>query len=205
MGTLILIFVVVLLLVLDIRIIDVKAFATAGLIALILTKALAIGLLVACLEEPLFRGLLLGGLLARSAKVFALTTSAFFYALLHFLRSNLDIENHQITLFSGFEVIINSLSQLFNLEILDSFLALFLSGIFLGLVRIQPNYGLGYCIGLHAGWVFVIKTTKALTNGDRHSSYSFLVGGYDGIIGFLAAGWLAFLIIMLLRSKRLAD
>ena len=78
MGTLILIFVVVLLLVLDIRIIDVKAFATAGLIALILTKALAIGLLVACLEEPLFRGLLLGGLLARSAKVFALTTSAFF-------------------------------------------------------------------------------------------------------------------------------
>jgi len=202
-GAIILTVVVFFLLVLDVRIIDLKTSATASSIAFSLGKAFAIGVLVASLEEPLFRGLLLGGLLSQSTKGFALFTSAFYYATLHFLRSNLDFENNQITAFSGFQVIFDSLSQLFNFEIFDSFVALFLSGIFLGLVRMQSKYGLGYCIGIHAGWVFVIKSTKAMTNGNPHSSSAYLVGEYDGIIGCLAAGWLILLIVGLLILFRL--
>jgi hypothetical protein len=73
---------------------------------------------------------------------------------------------------------------------LDSFVALILVGVFLGMVRERTGH-IGWCIGLHAGWVFVIQVARYLTDGNDASPYAFLTGDYDGVIGWLAAGWLA--------------
>jgi hypothetical protein len=94
---------------------------------------------------------------------------------------------------SGFEVVINAFSGLALIQI-DDFLALLSVGILLALVRLKTN-GLLYCIGLHASWVFLLKTTKQLTDSNPHSDWSFLTGGYDGIIGLLSFAWLSLLSI----------
>ena len=70
--------------------------------------------------------------------------------------------------------------------------ALFLVGVLLGLVRERSGH-IGWCIGLHAGWVFVIQVTRQLTDGNEASPYAYLVGDYDGIIGWAAAGWIGLL------------
>lgn len=198
-GVVILGLIVTVLIGLNIRMLDLDDPITVYSILPALLKSFSIGLLVACLEEPLFRGLLLSGLLKYSTQVFALTTSAFYYALLHFLRSDLHFAEHEFTLFSGFSYIIDALSNPFNLQHFDSFLALFLAGVLLGLVRIYCMHGLAVCIGLHAGWVFIIKTTKALTDTNRTSSWSALVGDYDGVIGYLSALLLVIIIIAFLH------
>ncbi len=72
--------------------------------------------------------------------------------------------------------------------------ALTLAGVFLALVRERTGH-IGWCIGLHAGWVFVIQVTRYLTVGNDASPYAFLTGGYDGVIGWLAVGWIGALAV----------
>ncbi len=79
---------------------------------------------------------------------------------------------------------------------LDSFVALLLVGIFLGLVRRRTGH-IGWCIGLHAGWVFVIQVARALTADDPTAPLAWLTGDYDGIIGWLAAVWIGALALWL--------
>lgn len=194
-GILILGFVVIFLLAFGTRVIDWEKAAIFSIIISSLSKALLVGVLVALVEEPLFRGLLLSSLLTHSSKTFAISIGAFYYAMLHFLRSDLIFVDSEISWASGFLVILDSFSNLLRLQNVDSFLALFLAGVFLGLIRLHYKCSLSYCIGLHAGWVFVIKATKALTNGNRKSPWANLASDYDGIIGYFAAGWLMLLII----------
>lgn len=207
-GVLILGPLALLLLTLNIRVIDWEQFASVGLFSTILGKSIIIGIIVAVIEEPLFRGLLLGGLMTRSRAGFALSTSAFYYALLHFLHSDITFDDGQVNWLSGFQVIFDAFGQIANTEIFDSFFALFLAGVFLGLVRLRYKNGLAVCIGLHAGWVFIIKFTKALTDRNSDTAWSNLVGTYDGVIGYLAAGWLAVLIagfLLFLRAPTASD
>jgi membrane protease YdiL (CAAX protease family) len=72
---------------------------------------------------------------------------------------------------------------------LDSMAALFVAGLFLALVRERTGH-IGGCVGLHAGWVLVIQVTRQVTDGDPDSELSFLVGVYDGTIGWLATAWI---------------
>ena len=71
---------------------------------------------------------------------------------------------------------------------LDSFLTLLLVGLLLAGVR-ERTGAIAACIGLHAGWVCVIKATKDLTAVNAGSDWSFLVGPFDGYTGWLVAGW----------------
>jgi len=79
--------------------------------------------------------------------------------------------------------------DLFEWRNLDSIVSLFLVGVLLALVR-EGRGQIGWCIGLHAGWVFVIQMTRKLTDGNAASGLAFLAGDYDGIIGWLAAVWI---------------
>ncbi len=71
----------------------------------------------------------------------------------------------------------------------DSFIALFAVGLFLALVR-EHTGSIALGMGMHTGWVFVIKLTKKATETDWQSPYSTLIGHYDGVIGWLATGWI---------------
>lgn len=51
------------------------------------------------------------------------------------------------------------------------------------------------CIGLHAGWLTVVKVTKHPTDTGTDPAGRIWIGGYDGFTGWLAAFWLALLAV----------
>jgi len=183
-GLLILGAVIGTLLLLKIRIIEEDAALSLSLI----TKALLAGLIVAFIEETLFRGLFFKLSYRWHNAISAIFISSFFYAILHFIKPVDHIDQNQLHLFSGFEVIGNAFIALNYLRA-DDFFALFTVGILLATVRYKTQ-SLNYCIGLHASWVFLIKIFKDLTDGNSSSDWAFLSGNYDGIIGWLSVAWL---------------
>ncbi|HLF98587.1 MAG TPA: CPBP family intramembrane glutamic endopeptidase [Methylococcaceae bacterium] len=151
-------------------------------------KALLTGTLVALIEEPLFRGVLLGVLRQKCGIVLAVIFSAFYYALPHFLHAESKIPLEQMHWDSGLRLAADALRHMADWRHADSFLALWLAGVFLAVLRLRSN--LFYCIGVHAGWVFVLRLSRSLTDLDPHSPRAAWVGSYDSTIGWLAAAWL---------------
>ncbi|MEP6808816.1 MAG: CPBP family intramembrane glutamic endopeptidase [Chthoniobacterales bacterium] len=110
-------------------------------------------LVVPFLEEPIFRGLILGVLL-RSSPVWAATFgSSAIFSILHFLKAPAH-SSTAVTWNSGFVSIANSFAQ-FNqpLLLLAGFSTLFLLGWILADARIRTR-SLWLPIGLHGGWIF---------------------------------------------------
>lgn len=175
----------------------------------ILATALGSGLAVAALEETLFRGAMLGLIRHRAGAATAILATAAYYAALHFLGSHWEEPAERVGLGTAFRIVADAFSRL-PLMPLDSFIGLFVAGIFLASVRVIVPRGLGYCYGLHAGWVFVIKTAKALTQPLPDARWAGLVGSYDRFVGTLSASWLIVLTgllwgLVLARARRCAD
>jgi hypothetical protein len=177
--------VIAVLIFLEIRVISADSQISSSL----LLNALIAGLVIALIEESLFRGLFFKLAELWHNSLMAVFLSSFFYALLHFIKPMEHIDQHALSFFSGFEVIINAFAGLCSMRF-DDFLALFVVGILLALVRLKTQ-SLIYCIGLHASWVFLIKTSKSLTDYNASSHWSFLSGQYDGVIGLLVFVWLS--------------
>ncbi|CAI8821990.1 conserved membrane protein of unknown function [Methylocaldum szegediense] len=186
---------------LDVRELDLDTWANTQRLGLTALKALVIGLIVATIEETMFRGILFASLRKATGAATASVVSAFYFALLHFLRSDMKPVAADVEWATGFRLVGDALAHLPNLD-LSSFLALFLAGVFLAHIRMAFPMGLGYCIGIHAGWVCAIKTAKAATNGVPGGNWSFLIGSYDGIIGYLTAAWMSVLIVLLAVGMR---
>lgn len=151
--------------------------------------ALIGGLLIGFIEETFFRGGLFGAIRQRHGFLTTLLLSSLFYAALHFIKP-LPLpgdEPHQW--YSGLLILSGAFDQLAEWRIFDSFLALFGLGVFFAVVR-ERTGNIAYCIGLHAGFVFVIKVVRKFTYVDGSSDFAFLVGGYDGMIGYLSAAGL---------------
>jgi membrane protease YdiL (CAAX protease family) len=186
---------------LDIRALNGGGLPGASRLLAVLGKALATGLAVALLEELIFRGVLFAAVRKFSGTLAAVAISAFYYAGIHFLRSRWTGDPADIGWGTGFRVAADGFVHLATLPP-DSFLALLAAGLLLGLVRASLPRSLGICMGLHAGWVFVIKTLKPLTHAVPEAPWGFLVGSYDRIIGYLSAGWIGVLILAFLLVVR---
>jgi membrane protease YdiL (CAAX protease family) len=184
------------LLALDIRVLSETQLAHRPILAL-LAKNLGVGLLVATSEELLFRGLTFAILRRFVAPAYAVFITAFYYALPHFLSSRAKFAAEDLSWDSGFRLLVHALERGAQAIAVDSFLALLFAGALLGFIRCHFPRGLGYCIGIHAGWVAVIRTTKALTYDGNAGSFGILVGSYDGIIGYLAAAWMVVSVFLL--------
>jgi membrane protease YdiL (CAAX protease family) len=192
LGVAILLGLVWALLALGVRVPDVPE---DGLVWFLLEKALAAligGLLIGLLEELFFRGALYGAILRRSGVESAVIWSAVLYALLHFMKPH-DLPPGMAFDWDGAWLMFTGVfTGLADWRHLDSMLALFWVGVFLALVRERAGH-IAWGIGLHAGWVFVIQMSRRLTDSDSESGFAFLVGGYDGVIGLLAAAWIGLL------------
>jgi membrane protease YdiL (CAAX protease family) len=154
-------------------------------------QALIGGLLIGLLEETFFRGALYGAIRRRGLAP-AVFWSAFLYALLHFMKPGTLPDGVPFDWAGTEQMFVQTFTGVFQWRHVDSMVALLLVGVFLGLVRERTGH-IGWCIGLHAGWVFVIQVTRHLTDGSDASTYSWLAGDYDGTIGWLAAAWIGFL------------
>jgi len=195
-GALMLALHVLVVLLLQARVLDHDKLQVARIISLSL-KGILIGLAVASIEEPVFRGFLLGSLVRKTSRVNAVLISAFYFAGLHFLTTDLRPEADEVRWDTGFVLVADAFHNLGTMR-LDAFVALLAAGGFLACVRLLfPASGLGYCIGLHAGWVFIIKAAKPLTQFNFYSPWYYLVSLFDGTIGYLSAGWTTLLIVVL--------
>jgi membrane protease YdiL (CAAX protease family) len=150
----------------DFSLLSIELFTT------LLLKALFIGLIIALIEETLFRGLLFKFIQVRANPFIAIVLSALFFAFLRFLKSGLPAEQPNASLLNGFEIVAFSFANLINPEIVDSFLALFLVGLFLAIIRNKTG-SIAHCIGLHASWVFLIMVSKRLTETNSQSEWFF--------------------------------
>jgi len=146
--------------------------------------ALIGGLLIGFIEETFFRGGLFGAIRKHNGFVVTLLLSSLFYASLHFIKPLPGSD--PFAWYSGLQILSGAFTQLAEWRSFDSFLALFGLGAFFAVVR-ERTGNIAYCIGLHAGFVFVIKIMKKFTMVDHESSLNFLVGHYDGMIGYLSA------------------
>jgi uncharacterized protein len=169
-----------------------------------LVVELLLALLISLFEEPVFRGILLAGLNKKLPVCATILVSAFYYAILHFLDSKTQLPAQNLDLLSGFRLLGEAFTHLFNPEILSAFFALFAVGVFLGIVRTQVKASLGLCIGCHACWVWQIKLSKDLFNINPNSEYLYLVSSYDGVIGPLVTTWLVLAMLGYFLYKRLS-
>jgi membrane protease YdiL (CAAX protease family) len=146
------------------------------------------GILVAFIEETFFRGAMYHHMRRHSHVWTTLIITSLFYAAVHFMRPSIPAGGLIIDWSSGFTMLLSMLHQYKEFaDIADSFVALFFAGLFLGLVR-ERSGNIALCIGIHAGWVLIIKLAGELTEVDRQSTMNFLIGDYDGIIGWAATG-----------------
>lgn len=165
-----------------------------------IVTALIAGLIIALIEETLFRGAMLSAIKKHSSTMFAIAVTSLIYAAVHFIEPNLDYETNSLHWASGFVLVKDALSSVANITyIADSFLALFLAGVLLALVRIR-SHRIALCMGIHAGWVMAIKTFKSFTDSYAQSEYAFLSGSYDKVIGYLAA--ISIIVAIFLYLKR---
>jgi len=151
---------------------------------------LLVALLISVVEESLFRGIVIVGLLKKLPVMAAILLTSLYYAGLHFLSIKTNLSVPDIHFFSGFVLLGEALANVVNPSNQPAFLALLMVGIFLGVLRTQVETSLGLCIGCHTCWVWQIKMSKKLFNTNYDSDYQYLVSHYDGVIGPLVAAWL---------------
>lgn len=126
-----------------------------------LLGAAAAAIIVAILEELLFRGALYGALRKVFHWVFALIISSMIYALMHYFESAKMTDT--VTWLSGLKLLPLMLRNLGNLQaVIPGFFNLTLAGVLLGWAY-QRTGNLYFSIGLHMGWIFWVKAYAIIT------------------------------------------
>ncbi len=184
------------------RVLDLQWDWSLPSIVILLVTALVSGIAVALIEETFFRGALLTAVLRHGTASLAVVSTSVFYALVHFLQPEMHMDPDTLGWTSGFALLSDAFAFLYSpLQVFDSFLALFAAGLLLALIRVRSSC-LALCIGIHAGWVFAIKVFKRVTNSNDDSTYAFLAGTYDQVIGYLAVVFLVLAIALYLGISR---
>jgi membrane protease YdiL (CAAX protease family) len=167
---------------------DLRAGFGAAMLLDALVGGLLAGLGVAIVEETFFRGLMYRAVERESGFAAAAWATAAVYASIHFF-ARTKIPDGEVGWGSGITLLGGSLANFAHpLPVLDSFVTLVLVGLLLACVRRRTG-AIALGIGLHAGWVLVIKATIATTRVDREAAPAFLVGTFDGYTGWLVAAW----------------
>jgi len=194
LGILILTALAAALLLLDIR--DFNAPRFRPPLYKVLLQGLLGGLAVAFIEETFFRGAMYSAIRRHGGSITAtLVLTSLLYAVVHFFKPLPPPAGQPYDLATALATYWSAYEHMFRAEHLDSLVALFLVGLFLALVRRRTGH-IAWAIGLHAGWVLVIKLTQSYTHVNEDAALLFLIGGYDDVIGWLAAGWIGLLCLV---------
>lgn len=159
--------------------------ATLGALGL---EGLLRGIAVALIEETFLRGAMHTAIARESGARAAVLLTALVYAATHFIGRH-RIPPDQLGPGSGLELLGGSLAAFGDpLAIADAFLSLAAVGVLLGVVRVMTG-NVAACIGLHAGWVWVITFLRETSGPDETSPLRFLLSRFDGVVGWLVLGW----------------
>jgi uncharacterized protein len=174
---------------------------TAGVFLKLLLARLGSGLAVGFIEETFLRGAMQTGISREAGTPTAILLTSLLFAATHFVASY-HIAPDAVTPWSGVAMLQGSLHAFAQpLLILDAFLALFAVGVLLGMVRAATG-NIAACIGLHAGWVWVMLVVHELTQPRRTAPLGFLLSRFDGFVGWLVLAWIVVLAVPIWRFYR---
>lgn len=160
---------------------------TPGQIASHLVIAGLSAIIVAVLEEIVFRGALFGALRKACRWETALVLSSSFYALVHFFQRPAPPDT--VDWASGLALLPRMMRGFGDIhQLLPGFLNLTLVGMLLGFAYHRTG-NLFYSIGLHAGWIFWLKSYTFLTDEGKGANV-WLWGS-----GKLIDGWFSLLVL----------
>lgn len=162
-------------------------------IATALLSAVAAGFL----EELFFRGILLKGLLQDSRPASALIGVSLFYSAIHFVKPEEKVFLIGIDPWAGF-VHLGGIFQPFldPAALLPGLIGLFLIGFALGYALIRTG-SLYLSIGLHAGWIFGLKTIRVY--GDfRRPNLGWFFGSSEPKIVSGVATWMGVVMVVMI-------
>lgn len=190
-GLTIMLIIEIVLFFLGIHEIDETRIYTINSISLLFGKAIVVGLLIATVEESIFRGALFTGLYKQTGAIIATLFSSLVYAAVHFVRY-MDLPNEDnVGLFTGLEMLPYAFRRFHEWHIIDYFLTLFIFGVLLALLRLKHR-NIAACIGVHTGIVMLIKLSDYATNRTYGGTYDYLVSQYNATFG-----WISFIVIFL--------
>ena len=179
---------------LEIRIINdinLIAFNTSFLQVLIYT--IFISFVISTVEESYFRGIMIRGGSNIVEALLIIIFSSLIYSLFHFIKIPLIIDEN-IFWYTGLIELSNVFANFFKIISLDSAITLFVFGILLGIVRVR-HQSISYCIGIHAGFIFLIKTFKQNSSVNYNSTYNSFLSSHDQFTGNLATIWIILILI----------
>lgn len=130
-------------------------------------KALLSALAVGFFEELFFRGILFRGLLEDTRRATAFVAANLFYAAVHFPKPPEKFEVGGLDPLAGIRFLQQTLQPFLNpVEILPGLVGLFIIGLVLSYAFFRTR-ALYLSIGLHAGWVFALKTMRVYGEFER--------------------------------------
>lgn len=174
--------------------------ASAGAWLALLAKGLGRGLAVALIEETFFRGAMQGTLQRINGRWWALLAVPALYAAVHFIGRLAPVPD--VAPVPGQFMPLNGLFDSFlqPTSIIDAFVALWCVGLLLALAR-QHWGDIAACIGLHAGFVMVITVFRKVSSPVTESEWSFLVGSFDGLLGWWIAACTLIACVLIARAR----
>jgi uncharacterized protein len=176
------------LLLTQLRVADVQFIPSAANLARILLVGIGSGISVALLEETVFRGAMHTAIERESGPWMAALLTAPLFAILHFF-AKVRIPAADVSWGSGFDLLLLSFAPLGHPAlVLDSFLSWLVVGSILSLTRVLTG-NIAVAIGLHAGWVVVLRMLQQSTTGGSSPAYTAWVGHFDGLLGYWMLPW----------------
>jgi membrane protease YdiL (CAAX protease family) len=170
------------------RVMNADFVPSAVSLARIFLIGLSSGIAVALIEETVFRGVLHTAIERESGPWMAAVLTAPLFAVLHF-SAKARIPPEELGWGSGFDLLARSFAPLGHPALVfDSFLSWLLVGLILSLTRVLTG-NIAVAIGLHAGWVLVLRMLQEGTGSGDAPGYSIWVGRFDGLLGLWLLPW----------------
>jgi hypothetical protein len=170
------------------RIIDANFTPSAFNVARIFLIGLSSGIAVAFIEETVMRGAMHTAIERESGPWIAALLTAPLFAVVHFF-AKARIAPEDVGWGSGFDLLLRSFAPLAHPSLVfDSFLSWLIVGLILSLTRVLTG-NIAVAVGLHAGWVIVLRMLQEATTGGAAPRYAFWVGRFDGLLGYWLLPW----------------
>jgi len=172
---------------------DLRALSTgfvpgAGTLTHLLLIGIGSGVTVALIEETVMRGALHTAIARESGPLAAAVLTATLFALLH-LFAKARIPPEELAWYSGFDLLQRSFVVLTQpLAVIDALLAWTTVFLILSLTRILTG-NIAVAIGLHAGWVVVLRMLQEATVATPAAATSPWVSRFDGLLGLWMLPW----------------
>jgi len=144
---------------------------------------------VGFVEETFFRGLMQGAVSRELRRpLVAVALVSLVYASVHFL-AGARIAHASVTWRSGLELLAAAVASFASpAGIIDAWLALVAVGLLLGACAVWTG-SIAVGVGLHAGWVCVMRATIGATRENPSAPLEWLISPATGYTGWLVLGW----------------